>query len=318
TNTVVLTPVTPNRKETYKYKLNGKEFQDEFNLNVYNYGARNYMPDLGRYFNMDRFSEAYVDLNPYQYTANNPVKFIDVNGDYIYIREGDERYRYENGEVQKRNEDGEWETHQAKEGSYLSQVLGFLGDIAGGDENSFGSQFLSLFENDDINVEIRDSNTSDNYKGRNVTLGTIIFTSFNQDGSIRTTGGAERISQNYHTTLFHELGHGFANNVFSKGALSDIWVRNVQTARGVQNVSTSEVFASMVENMLRAEQGLNLRTHYIGGSSDNRSRLIQKSRTKNPFSTVYNPTEATRAIYNTILQRPIQKPVSSLKPFGIQ
>lgn len=298
--------------DPYKYKFNQKEWQDEFNLSVYDYGARNYMPDLGRYFNMDKFSEAYVDLNPYQYTANNPVKFIDVNGDYIYIWDNNTRYRYENGEAQKQNEDGEWEAYQAKDGSYLAQVLGFLGDITGGDENSFGSRFLSLFENEDIDVFISQNKFKDHNKGKNITVGNVIYTDFNQKGSIRTTGGTESISQNYHTTLFHELGHGFANNVISQGALNDIWIKNVQTKDGVRNISTSEVFGSMIENMLRAEQGLNLRTHYIGGSSDNRSRLIQKSRTRNPFSSVYIPTKSTMTIYNNILRRPIQKPVKLL------
>lgn len=84
-----------------------------------------------------------------------------------------------------------------------------------------------------------------------------------QTKSIRTTGGTESISQNYHTTLFHELGHGFANNVFNASVLNAAWVKDVQTERGVEDVSKSEVFASMVENMLRAEQGLNLKTDKI-------------------------------------------------------
>ncbi len=298
---VTIIPTSPNVGDPYKYKYNQKEWQNDFNLNVYDYGARNYMPDLGRYFNMDKFSEAYVDLNPYQYTANNPVKFIDVNGDYIYIWDNNTRYRYENGEAQKQNEDGKWETHQAEDGSYLAQVLGFLGDITGGDENSFGSRFLNLFENDYIDVFISQNKFEDHNKGKNITLGNVIYTDFNQKGSIRTTGRTESISQNYHTTLFHELAHGFANNVISASVLNAVWIKDVQTINGTQDVTKSEVFASMVENMLRAEQGLNLRTHYIGGTSDNRSRLIIKSKTQSPFSKTYEPTETTRAIWNELL-----------------
>ena len=298
---VTIIPTSPNVGDPYKYKYNQKEWQNDFNLNVYDYGARNYMPDLGRYFNMDKFSEAYVDLNPYQYTANNPVKFIDVNGDYIYIWDNNTRYRYENGEAQKQNEDGKWETHQAEDGSYLAQVLGFLGDITGGDENSFGSRFLNLFENEDIDVFISQNKFEDRNKGKNITVGNVIYTDFNQKGSIRTTGRTESISQNYHTTLFHELGHGFANNVISASVLNAVWIKDVQTINGTQDVSKSEVFASMVENMLRAEQGLNLRTHYIGGTSDNRSRLIIKSKTQSPFNKTYEPTETTRAIWNELL-----------------
>ncbi|PWJ93333.1 hypothetical protein BC749_11620 [Flavobacterium araucananum] len=34
---------------------------------------------------MDRFSEKYYDVNPYQYCVNNPVRFVDVRGDSISV-----------------------------------------------------------------------------------------------------------------------------------------------------------------------------------------------------------------------------------------
>ncbi len=69
----------------YQYKYNGKELQTELGLNIYNYGNRNYDPALGRFFNMDRFSEKYVDYNPYQYTKNNPIYYVDYKGDSLTL-----------------------------------------------------------------------------------------------------------------------------------------------------------------------------------------------------------------------------------------
>lgn len=62
----------------YKYKYNGKELQDELSLNLYDYGARNYDPAIGRWFNIDYYSEKYYPVSPYIYAINNDILFLDI------------------------------------------------------------------------------------------------------------------------------------------------------------------------------------------------------------------------------------------------
>jgi RHS repeat-associated protein len=74
----------------YKYKYNGKELQDELDLNWYDYGARNYQADLGRWMNVDPLAEVSqsISYSPYIYVKNNPVFFIDPNG-MIWVNPND-------------------------------------------------------------------------------------------------------------------------------------------------------------------------------------------------------------------------------------
>jgi RHS repeat-associated protein len=65
-----------------KYRYNGKEFNDELGLNLYDYGARMYDPSLGRWFVSDKLADdvMQVDKSPYAYSWNSPISLNDPDG----------------------------------------------------------------------------------------------------------------------------------------------------------------------------------------------------------------------------------------------
>ncbi|WP_308131217.1 RHS repeat-associated core domain-containing protein [uncultured Flavobacterium sp.] len=62
----------------YNYKYNGKEFQNEMGMDLYDYGARNYDPALGRFLQVDPIT--HHNQSPYVAFDNNPIVFVDPDG----------------------------------------------------------------------------------------------------------------------------------------------------------------------------------------------------------------------------------------------
>ena len=73
------------------YKYNGKELDRQGGLDWYDYGARHYDVALGRWHVVDPMAEEYYGISPHVYVANNPLKYIDLNGDSISVAELYER-----------------------------------------------------------------------------------------------------------------------------------------------------------------------------------------------------------------------------------
>ena len=65
---------------TNNFLFNGKEKQDELGLNWFDYGARMYMPDIGRFGVVDKKAEIFLNWSPYNFALNNPVRYEDVAG----------------------------------------------------------------------------------------------------------------------------------------------------------------------------------------------------------------------------------------------
>jgi RHS repeat-associated protein len=244
----------------YNYKYNGKELQE---TGMYDYGQRQYMPDIARFNRIDRFSEKYVNISNYSYAALNPLKYVDMRGDSLWVQHKENNILYKNGDLY--NSDGSAYRGDGvkirKDGSiklrgFLKSAVNALNQVGSGDA---GNSVVNELQNSNENYTVVQSSEGNSYDPSN---NLIKFDPSSKDGGLNEKGVTSRPT---YVGLGHEMGHAVDDD---RGTLS----KSIDPSLGYME---TEKFATHIENQIRSEHNLPLRTHYgIDSSGKGQGALL--------------------------------------------
>ena len=264
------------------YKFNGKELQDELNLNLYDYGARNYDAAIGRWMNIDPLSEVSRRWSPYTYVYDNPLIYTDPDGmkaeliiyqhknkktgkttNYVY-RNGDFYNIETNKRADYRNKDNT--------SSHMLRTRNGINVMANNGDKVLSNQVETLQNSERLHV-IREGKILDIY-GREIARGQVSELNANSRRAKKNGDPYDtRIVLDFdETTPFaitddetsdaelvaHELGHAYEADTGTYDTSGIIY------KRGEKHESPNEIRATVNGNRVRRIEGRNKRTTYDG------------------------------------------------------
>ena len=262
------------------YHFNGKEQQTVGDAGLLDYGARFYDPDIARWLTQDPQADETFNVSPYTYCANNPIKYIDPNGERIIVHDPTNNNR----EYEWKQVAGKWgfydSDNQIYEGNdpfILSVISALTYLMYGPDESSmsgghgsgggpggpgtFGYNFIKGLADRSETVEIvRHYETNKFVPGENAGIWWVPFV---VKPKIPTTNGVE--DNIPAIALAHELAHAedYFNGTMKK---NKVWISKQYLEQNNykfdDHIYDREKYATHIENKIRAQYGLPLRTHY--------------------------------------------------------
>ena len=246
------------------YKYSGKELDTHGGLFHYDFEARWYDPIFPQFTTVDPLSEKYPHISPFTYCAANPVMYIDPSGMTAHISINDEEWqiisRDDNYVLINRNTQEDYKGDD----SFANSVITGLSFLS----QSYSGRFLiNEILNNDKDVEIRE--------GADENIGGAI--NDNGEGAVvewlpnSNFGGISSFW--YKTTtvipsainLSHELAHILDrfNGTYDKSTWIQVLPSSENELKEPKVIIKAELFACRIENMIRKELGLPIRTHYL-------------------------------------------------------
>lgn len=239
--------------------------------------------DIARFLTADRFAEKYEVMSPYHYAANNPIKYIDVNGDSIWVSISTT--------VIGANGESTIQTTNYYYGQDANGTWGFIdpsGNLYSGNNqfvNDVSSSLSSLQSGGNAGnaLVLGLAGSSDNVMILQSNGGNSEFQDPNNpqyDSYVRYNPNASSPfqGQNY-VSLGHELAH--TQDRFNGTLDQNTWFNVTNQSGQSQSIPYAEIYATHIENQIRSENGLPLRTHYAVdayGNGSGPSILFNNSR----------------------------------------
>ncbi|MCQ2211560.1 MAG: hypothetical protein MJZ34_14860 [Paludibacteraceae bacterium] len=284
-----------NNSFSTNYLFNAKELDNETGL--YYYGARYLDPMGAMWLSVDPMWEKYAGMSPYNYCAGNPVKLVDPDGKdidvlnqentqntdygmYVYIKPK----RDEEGAYYKRGSNGQVDMSVRYSLNDCPSFLKTLGEnFEDMCKTNTGWELFQYFSDKNHNARFQKTDGQNTINGDG---SHVIHINPESRDNIPTTKGTEPQWSPLWISIGHEMAH--RKDYYMRG--DDIC--NARVINGVSvfgGEKNTEIFATHVENQMRSEAGLPLRTHY--NQNNQQTQILQSFTLQlgSQSTTIYRP-----------------------------